>query len=72
MFALATGFAVHQLFEGYTLYQLGPGSLIGALAVGYVIASLVPTDPEPAARRTLVDIDLLQRSRWTDESSDRQ
>lgn len=47
MFALATGFAVHQLFESYTLYQFGPGSVIGALAVGYVIASLVPGDGIP-------------------------
>ena len=44
MLALATGFAVHQLFEGYTLYQFGPGSVIGALAVGYVIHSFVPDD----------------------------
>jgi hypothetical protein len=42
MFALAVGFAVHQLFEGYTLYQFGPGSIVGALALGYVISSLVP------------------------------
>ncbi|MFC6905706.1 O-antigen ligase family protein [Halalkalicoccus tibetensis] len=40
MVALATGFAVHQLFEGYTLFQFGPGSVLGALALGYVIASL--------------------------------
>ncbi len=39
MLALAVGFAVHQLFEGYTLYQFGPGSVLGALAVGYTIAS---------------------------------
>lgn len=45
MLALATGFAVHQLFEGYTLFALGPGSIFGALAVGYVIASL---SDEPA------------------------
>ncbi|MFC6905708.1 O-antigen ligase family protein [Halalkalicoccus tibetensis] len=40
MLALAIGFAVHQLFEGYTLFQLGHGSIIGALALGYVITSL--------------------------------
>lgn len=40
MLALATGFAIHQLFEGYTLFQLGPGAIFGTLAVGYVIASL--------------------------------
>lgn len=72
MFALATGFAVHQLFEGYTLYQLGPGSLIGALAVGYVIASLVPTDPEPTPKRMLVDANSMERPRWTDGSGDRR
>ncbi|MCL7417874.1 MAG: O-antigen ligase family protein [Halalkalicoccus sp.] len=42
MLALAVGFAVHQLFEGYTLFQFGPGSVLGALAVGYTIASLAP------------------------------
>ncbi|WP_122088160.1 O-antigen ligase family protein [Halalkalicoccus subterraneus] len=42
MFALAAGFAVHQLFEGYTLFQYGPGSILAALVVGYVIASVVP------------------------------
>lgn len=47
MFALATGFAVHQLFESYTLYQFGPGSVIGALAVGYVIASLASHENRP-------------------------
>lgn len=72
MFALTTGFAVHQLFEGYTLYQLGPGSLVGSIAVGYVIASLVPDDPEPVLRRMLADIDVLQRPRWTDGSSDQR
>ncbi|WP_245998385.1 O-antigen ligase family protein [Halalkalicoccus subterraneus] len=41
MFALAAGFAVHQLFEGYTLFQFGHGSVLGALAVGYVITSLI-------------------------------
>ncbi len=40
MLSLAVGFAVHQLFEGYTLYQFGPGPTLGALAVGYSIASL--------------------------------
>lgn len=47
MVALATGFAVHQLFESYTLYQFSPGSVLGALAVGYVIASLAPDDGLP-------------------------
>ncbi|WP_336343216.1 O-antigen ligase family protein [Halalkalicoccus ordinarius] len=42
MFTLAVGFAIHQLFEGYTFYQFGPGSIVGALAVGYVISSLTP------------------------------
>ncbi|WP_336343259.1 O-antigen ligase family protein [Halalkalicoccus ordinarius] len=47
MLAIASGFAVHQLFEAYTLYQFGPGSILGALAVGYVIESL--TAPLPVA-----------------------
>lgn len=45
MLSLATGFAIHQLFEGYTLYQFGPGSVLGALAIGYVIASLAGEEP---------------------------
>ena len=38
MVALALGFAVHQLFESYTLLQFGVGSVVGALAVGYLVA----------------------------------
>lgn len=45
MLSLAVGFAVHQLFEAYTLYQFGPGSVLGALAVGYVIASIASDGP---------------------------
>lgn len=45
MLAIASGFAVHQLFEAYTLYQFGPGSILGALAVGYVIESLATPPP---------------------------
>ncbi|MEM4782540.1 MAG: O-antigen ligase family protein [Halalkalicoccus sp.] len=44
MLALSTGFAVHQLFEGYTLFQFGHGSILGALAVGYVVAGLAGDD----------------------------
>lgn len=56
MLSLATGFAVHQLFEAYTLYQFGPGSILGALAVGYVIASLGDDgDPTPAPAETRGD-----------------
>ena len=45
MLALASSFAIHQIFEGYTLYQFGPGSVLGALTVGYVIKSItVPTE----------------------------
>lgn len=44
MLSIAVGFAVHQLFEGYTLYQFGPGSIFGALVLGYVIASLAGED----------------------------
>ena len=40
--ALAAGFAVHQLFESYTLYQFGIGSVLGALAVGYLIVDAPP------------------------------
>lgn len=44
MFALTVGFAIHQLFETYTLYGSGPGSVIGALVLGYVIHSLASGD----------------------------
>ena len=47
MFALATGFAIHQLFEGYALYGFGPGSVIGALALGYVIYGLATAPERP-------------------------
>ncbi|WP_245998384.1 O-antigen ligase family protein [Halalkalicoccus subterraneus] len=58
MFALATGFAIHQFFEGYTLFQLGHGSILAALAVGYVITSLAgeirstPSDADSAVGRS--------------------
>lgn len=35
--ALAAGFAAHQLFEAYTLYQSGMGSVLATLAVGFLI-----------------------------------
>jgi hypothetical protein len=41
-FVLAVESAVHRPFEGYTLYGFGTGSIVGALALGYVISSLVP------------------------------
>jgi hypothetical protein len=42
--ALACGFAVSQFFEAYTLYHNGPGSIIGALAFGYLIVSVAEPD----------------------------
>ncbi|MFC7008608.1 O-antigen ligase family protein [Halalkalicoccus salilacus] len=50
MLAIASGFAVHQLFEAYTLYQFGPGSILGALAVGYLIESLSTPLPRDRPR----------------------
>ncbi|WP_331234428.1 O-antigen ligase family protein [Natronorarus salvus] len=47
--ALACGFAVSQFFEAYTLYHTGPGSVIGALAFGYLIASVAEPDRFDAA-----------------------
>lgn len=44
--AIAGAFAVHQVFEVYTLYQYGFGSIVGTLAVGYVIASLGSIDTD--------------------------
>lgn len=37
---LAAGFAVHQLFEAYTLFHFNPGAILGALTVGYLLADL--------------------------------
>ncbi|MDL5363487.1 O-antigen ligase [Halalkalicoccus sp. NIPERK01] len=48
MLSLAVGFAVHQLFEAYTVYQFGPGAVLGALAVGYTVASIAG-DPATAS-----------------------
>lgn len=44
--ALASAFVVHQLFEAYTVYQYGLGSITGALAAGYVITSLSTVDTD--------------------------
>lgn len=44
--ALAAGFAIHQLFEAYSLFGIWIGSVLGALAVGYLLADRVR---EPAA-----------------------
>lgn len=52
--ALAAGFAVHQLFESYTLYQFGIGSVLGALAIGYLI---VDAPPQVGGRRWTSDLD---------------
>lgn len=56
MLSIAVGFAVHQLFEGYTLYQFGPGSVLGALAIGYVIASLGHDGSMSASNETDSDV----------------
>lgn len=40
LLALAAGFAIHQLFEAYTLFHFNPGAVLGALTVGYLIADL--------------------------------
>ena len=37
---IAIGYTVHQLFEGYSLYQVGPDAVLGALVFGYLIGSL--------------------------------
>lgn len=57
--ALAAGFAVHQLFESYTLFQFGIGSVVGALVVGYLVVD-APSGPALGSRgegfaRTVVD-----------------
>lgn len=50
MVALAAGFAVHQLFESYTLFQFGVGSVVGALAVGYLVVEAPGLPTERTAR----------------------
>lgn len=47
MIALVVAFAVHQLFEAYTLVQYSLGAVLAALAVGY----LVTTVSEPPGPR---------------------
>lgn len=42
MLALAFGWAVHQLFEAYTLFRVSTLSILAALAAGYL---LVPGEP---------------------------
>ncbi|MFP8956512.1 O-antigen ligase family protein [Natrialbaceae archaeon A-CW3] len=37
MLALAVGWAVHQLFESYTLFWWSPGAVLGTLAIGYLL-----------------------------------
>lgn len=72
MLALASGFAVHQLFEGYTLYQFGPGSILGALVVGYVIASIASSPEQPTETAIEARItDILPSIEWIRHSRDR-
>lgn len=50
---LATGFAVHQLFESYSLFGFEVGSVLGTLAAGYLLASRVEFDlPAPPTTTT--------------------
>ncbi|WP_312911042.1 O-antigen ligase family protein [Natronosalvus caseinilyticus] len=37
MLAFAAGWAVHQLFESYTLFWWSPGAVIGSLVIGYLL-----------------------------------
>lgn len=52
MLGLATGFAIHQLFEGYTLYGFGAGSIVGVLALGYVVAGLTTGETRTTSTQT--------------------
>lgn len=45
MIALVVAFAVHQLFEAYTLVQYSLGAVLAALAVGYLVTSVCEPPP---------------------------
>jgi hypothetical protein len=40
MIALVVAFAIHQLFEAYTLVQYSLGAVLAALSVGYLVTSI--------------------------------
>lgn len=56
MIGLALAFAVHQLFEAYTIVQYSLGAVLAALAVGYLVtgdcAALCPDSPPTTGFRT--------------------
>lgn len=54
--ALAVGFAVHQLFESYTLFQHSLGAVLASLAVGYVIAAIRETGPVAPRTSGMADV----------------
>lgn len=49
--SLAVGFAVHQLFESYTLYHHTVGAVLSALSVGFLVASGARPGPNARERR---------------------
>lgn len=54
--ALGVGFAVHLLFETYTLYQHNLGAVLASLAVGYVIAAIRDAQAVETESSSLADV----------------
>lgn len=52
MLAFAFGWAVHQLFESYTLFQWTIPAVLASLAVGYVLFGPRPDDSRSLDGRT--------------------
>ena len=54
--ALGVGFALHLLFETYTLYQHDLGAVLASLAVGYVIAAIRDARAVETESSSLADV----------------
>lgn len=55
MLALAAGFAIHQLFEVYSLFQVSMGAALAALVFGYLLFEPVEEEPTEDGRRETAD-----------------
>ena len=62
--AVGFGFAVHQLFESYTVYQHSMGAVLASLVVGYVIARPRRGGGQPAESETEDLADVFGRRDW--------
>ena len=54
--ALGLGFAVHQLFESYTLFQHSLGAVLASLTVGYVLAAIRDVQGTEPHTSSLADV----------------